>query len=156
MKRMYLLPECNKTRYTNAKRIREKSIFSVALLRFVNFHSFFTSKRPVGSIFQWNAESAKLHALCAKNMLMCQSALRAYVRTCQRALRAYVLTCQFALCSSANVPFVLTCSRANVSCVLTCSRANVLCVLACSHANVPCLLTCSCVNVPSLVTLIHI
>ena len=137
MKRMYLLPECNKTRYTNAKRIREKSIFSVALLRFVNFHSFFTSKRPVGSIFQWNAESAKLHALCAKNMLMCQSALRAYVRTCQRALRAYVLTCQFALRA-----YVLKCQRAFRVYVLTCQRVLRPYMLTCQCALRACVLTC--------------
>ena len=39
-------------------------------------------------------ETAKLCALHAKNVLMCQHAQRAYVLTCQHALRAYVLTCQ--------------------------------------------------------------
>ena len=33
-------------------------------------------------------ESAKLRATRAKNVLTCQSVLRAYVLTCQRALRA--------------------------------------------------------------------
>ena len=60
---------------------------------------------------QWQIkESAKLHALHAKNVLVCQHALRAYVPcvlTCSHALRAYVpcvLTCQCALCA-----YVLTC-----------------------------------------------
>ena len=112
-------------------------------------------------------ESAKLRALLAKNMLVCQRAFRAFVLTCQRALRvylltylralrAYVLTCQrvFVLtCSRGNVPSMLTCSRANVPCVLTC---QCVLVLMCSSTNVPCVLICSCVNAPSSRTLIHI
>ena len=47
-------------------------------------------------------------ALRAKNVLMCQRVLRAYVLMCQRALHAYVLTCQRAL-----RPYVLTCQRAS-------------------------------------------
>ena len=38
-------------------------------------------------------ESAKLRALRAKNVLVCQHTLRAYVLKCLRALCAYVLTC---------------------------------------------------------------
>ena len=112
-------------------------------------------------------ESAKLRALRAKNVLVCQRGFRAFVLTCQRvlrvylltylrALRAYVLTCQrvFVLtCSRDNVPSMLTCSRANVSCVLTC---QCVLVLMCSSTNVPCVLMCSCVNAPSSRTLIHI
>ena len=49
-------------------------------------------------------ESAKLHALRAKNVLPCQRALRAYVLTCLRALRAYVLMCLRVLRA-----YVLTC-----------------------------------------------
>ena len=50
-------------------------------------------------------ESAKLRILCAKNVLACQRALRAYMLLCQRALRAYMLTCQRAL--NAHVPMCL-------------------------------------------------
>ena len=77
---------------------------------------------------QWQIkESAKLHALHAKNVLVCQHALRAYmpcVLTCSHALRAYVPTCL--ACSRANVPCVLTCSRAKHALrayVLVCKRA---------------------------------
>ena len=45
----------------------------------------------------WLCKSAKLRALCAKNVLTCQRALHAYVDTYQRALCAYVPTCQRAL-----------------------------------------------------------
>ena len=48
-------------------------------------------------LFYQMTESIKLRALCAKNVLSCQRALRAYVLTCQCALRAYVLTCQLVL-----------------------------------------------------------
>ena len=73
-------------------------------------------------------ESAKLRALPAKNVLVCQRVLRAYVLTCQRALRAYLLTFLRALRA-----YVLTCLRA--------LRAYVLTYLACLRANVPCVLT---------------
>ena len=61
-------------------------------------------------------ESAKLHALHAKNMLICQHALCAYMLMCQRALcalRAHVPTC-FA-CSCAHVPTCL--EHLHASCV---------------------------------------
>ena len=54
-----------------------------------------------------DGESAKLRALRAKNVLACQSVLRAYVLSCQRALHAYVLTCLRALRA-----YVLTCKSA--------------------------------------------
>ena len=55
-------------------------------------------------------DSAKLRALRAKNVLVCQRVLRAYVLKCQRASRAYVLTCLRALSF-----YLLTCQRANAS-----------------------------------------
>ena len=64
-------------------------------------------------------ESAKLLALRAKNVLMCQRALRAYALMCQRVFCAYVLMCQRAL-----RPYVLTCQRALRPYVLTCQRAS--------------------------------
>ena len=60
-------------------------------------------------------ESVKLRALCVKNVLASQRALRAYVLTCLRALRAYVITCQRALRADA-----LTCQRALLAYTLTC------------------------------------
>ena len=48
-----------------------------------------------------------MRALRAKNVLACQSVLRAYVLSCQRALHAYVLTCLRALRA-----YVLTCKSA--------------------------------------------
>ena len=65
-------------------------------------------------------DSAKLRSLRAKNLLVCQRVLRAYVLKCQRVLRAYVLTCLRTLRA-----YMLSCQRANASWVLTCSRVNV-------------------------------
>ena len=53
-------------------------------------------------------EYAKLRALRAKNVLMCQRALRAYMLTSQRVLRAHVHTCQHVLRA-----YVFTCERAS-------------------------------------------
>ena len=55
------------------------------------------------------SESAKLRALRAKNVLMFQRVLRAYIPTCLACLRAHVSTC-------------LACWCANVLCVFTCQR----------------------------------
>ena len=100
---------------------------------------------------------AKLRALRAKNVLMCQRALRAYVFACPAYFCAHVPTCFCVLTySRAKVPCVVTCLRTNVPCVLRCrvptcflcSRVRVSCVLTCSRANVPCVLACSPANVP--------
>ena len=64
-------------------------------------------------------EYAKLRALRAKNVLMCQRALRAYMLTSQRVLRAHVHTCQHVL--RANV---FSCQRALRAYVFTCERAS--------------------------------
>ena len=85
-------------------------------------------------------ESAKLCAMCAKNVLTCKRTLRAYVLTCQRTLHAYVLTCQRSLRA-----LILTCRRPVNACVphgstglacliLTCQRALRAHVLTCQHA----------------------
>ena len=69
-----------------------------------------------GSSSSYLSESAKLRALCAKNVVTCQLFC--------------VLTC-----SRANVPCMLTCSRANVPCVLTFQRALRAYVLTCQRAS---------------------
>ena len=56
---------------------------------------------------RFTAESAKLRALRAKNVLTCQRALRAQLSTCLGCLRA-------------NMPYLLTCSRGNVPCGILC------------------------------------
>ena len=43
--------------------------------------------------------TAKLCALCAKNVLTCQHALHVYVLMCPRVLRAYMPTCFEYLCA---------------------------------------------------------
>ena len=43
-----------------------------------------------------------MRALRAKNVLACQSVLRAYVLSYQRALHAYVLTCKSAILIDVN------------------------------------------------------
>ena len=101
------------------------------------------------------SESAKLRALRAKNVLMFQRVLRAYIPTCLACLRAHVSTCLACWC--ANVLCVFTCQRVfrayvqsalrvlvltwNVPCVLTCSRAHVPCVPCPLTGKVPCVLT---------------
>ena len=106
------------------------------------------------------SKSAKLCALRAKNVLMCQCVLRAYVLTCQHVLRAHVLTCQRALRAH-----VLTCKRNLRAYLFTCQCALCTLVLMClewlrsSHVNVPRVLmywrvnvafelTCSRANMP--------
>ena len=60
--------------------------YSIVLVR------FFDELSPLTLLDKKFKEFAKLRALRAKNVLVCQRALRAYVLTCQRALRDYVLT----------------------------------------------------------------
>ena len=79
------------------------------------------------SYLNWNNSSTiKWRVLLAKNLLMCQPGLRAFVSTCLTcsfALHAYVLTYLACLCS--NVPTCDTCLRVllgkfweNVQCLL--------------------------------------
>ena len=103
-------------------------------------------------MFSIQHESAKLHALRAKNMLTCLTylhahvpmclacscVLRAYMLMCQRALRAYVLMCQRALL--AYVPMYLaclclTCQRALRAYLLSCQCALHAYVLMCQRAS---------------------
>ena len=83
-------------------------------------------------------ESAKLCAMCAKNVLTCKRTLRAYVLTCQRTLHAYVLTCQRSLRA-----LILTCRRPVNACVphgstgLACLYTDVSTCFASSRTHVP-------------------
>ena len=79
-------------------------------------------------------ESAKLHALHAKNML-----------TCQHALCAYVLTC-----SCAHLLCVLKCPRAKRA-----LHAYVSMYLACLHAHLPMCLACLCAHLPTCLVCSH-
>ena len=73
-------------------------------------------------------ESAKLHALRAKDVLTCQRALRAYVVTWKRAFHAYVLTWQHTLRA-----YFFTCQCALRAYALTCQRALRALVFKCQH-----------------------
>ena len=91
--------------------------------------------------FNVTKSSAKLCALCAKNVLTCQRALRAYVVTCKRAFA----------CLHADVPTCLACLRVHMPMCLACLLDHVVTCLPCLRAHVPtCLgnyvLTCQCAS----------
>ena len=90
-------------------------MFQVVLLKIINrllISVFVLVNGIVFNRFKWfKIESAKLRALCAKNVLTCQRALCAYVPTCLACLRAHV-------------PRSLARLRAHVPCVLTCQCAS--------------------------------
>ena len=88
-------------------------------------------------------------ALRAKNVLMCQIILRAYVFTCLTCLSADGPTCL--ACLRAHVPTCFVCSRGHVPTCREClraSRVNTSFVLMYSSVNVACDLTCSRPNMP--------
>ena len=85
-------------------------------------------------------ESAKLHALRAKNL----PCLHAYMPTCLSSLHAHMLMRLTCLCT--HVPCVLLFKHAMHANVLlskhalnayTLTRVNVPCKLMCSHGNIP-------------------
>ena len=87
--------------------------------------TYFNFKIGVAIISRSEVESAKLRALRAKNVLICQRVLLAHVLTCFTCSRAHVPMCLECLrASRVKMPCVHMYSRVKVACELTCSRAN--------------------------------
>ena len=92
---------------TYVPRVPSCPVYRTCFVPFVPSQLSYWAVRVQKTFSNQDGESAKLCALRAKNVLACQSVLRAYVLSCQRALHAYVLTCLRALRA-----YVLTCKSA--------------------------------------------
>ena len=103
-------------------------------------------------------QSAKLGALGAKNMVMCQRALCAYVPCmlmCSRANVPCMLTCQCSLhtyvatCQRGYVLTGLVYLRASMPTCHACLHTHVSMYLVSLHAHVPTCYACLCAHVPT-------